>query len=90
MVNSTAATADINPSFSTPPSLTMAYVVRPWRLGSALFVSMCPHLCWRPLHPDCCDGTDENNGRVQCTNTCMVLGASMREELSQQVAAAEQ
>jgi len=38
---------------------------------------------------DCCDGADENNGRLKCTNTCMELGASKREELNQLALAAE-
>lgn len=29
---------------------------------------------------DCCDGSDEYNGRVTCVNTCQEQAAKMREE----------
>ncbi|KAJ3286789.1 hypothetical protein HK104_008876 [Borealophlyctis nickersoniae] len=34
----------------------------------------------RLVDPDCCDGTDEYDGRVKCPNTCKEIGAKYREE----------
>ncbi|KAF9969695.1 hypothetical protein BGZ73_007811 [Actinomortierella ambigua] len=30
--------------------------------------------------PECCDGTDEYDGRIQCANNCEVIGAKARAE----------
>ena len=30
---------------------------------------------------DCCDGSDEWSGRVECPDTCLEVGRSAREEL---------
>lgn len=38
------------------------------------------------MSADCCDGTDEYEGRVKCTNTCWEAGKASREKLVKKLA----
>lgn len=38
------------------------------------------------LHVDCCDGSDEYNGKSNCPNTCWEAGKAAREKLKKKIA----
>jgi len=39
------------------------------------------------LHTDCCDGSDEYDGKVKCPDTCYALGEDTRNAKRQEIEA---
>ncbi|CAI5956307.1 unnamed protein product [Closterium sp. NIES-65] len=73
----------------TPPKIAATAVTsRGGKAAAAGSTPLFPPPPLAPSHPstDCCDGSDEYDGRITCPNTCAQAGAARRQQLAADVA----